>query len=140
MSQRQDLALVPARIRLPARTGSGRASGTTEPLERNARQTDYRLSSGPVIFQDRKDVERLLPDILGRALALAWIDSEFRQAFTADPLKTLADNRIVLPATIRIEVVQEGQARPMVIVSDIGTAHTPARRLLYLQLVMVAGR
>lgn len=140
MSQRQDLALVPARIRLPARTGTGRASGTTEPLERTTRQADYRLSSGPVIFQDRKDVERLLPDILGRALALAWIDSDFRHAFTTDPLKTLADNRIVLPSTIRIEVVQEGQTRPMVIVSDIGTAHTPPRRLLYLQLVMVAGR
>nr|WP_111299277.1 hypothetical protein [Paracoccus saliphilus] len=140
MSQRQDLALVPARIRLPARIGPGRSSGTTEPLERTARQTDYRLSSGPVIFQDRKDVERMLPDILGRALALAWIDSDFRQAFTTHPLKTLADNRIVLPASIRIEVVNEGQTRPMVIVSDIGNGHAPARRLLYLQLVMVAGR
>lgn len=124
-------ALVPLRQALPV-TGRARRE-TASPAG-----TRFDLVSEEIALRDSRQVERVLPDILGRALARCWIDPEFRAAFLADPLQTLADHRIHLPGTIRISVVTEGQTRPMVIVNEVcgGTQ----RRLLYLQLVMVAGR
>lgn len=87
---------------------------------------------------DRNEVERRLPDILGRALARAWIDLAFRRALMADPKGTLAACRVHLPQTILIEVSGEEGKRPLVVVSE--AAAPRPRRLLYLQLVMVAGR
>lgn len=129
----QELALVP--IRLPARVAQPRKAPPSEEAP------TYPLAPGPVHLHDRAEVQRLLPDILGRALALSWIDSDFRAAFREDPQGTLARQRITLPPGIRIEVVQEGRSRPMVVVSDLDSAARGGRkRLLYLQLVMVAGR
>jgi hypothetical protein len=125
-------ALVPYRPSSPAR------GGRTAPLDRNGDESAFDLVSEDTALQDRAQVERFLPDILGRALARAWLDPTFRAALIRDPVATLAAHRIRLPASIRIDVVTEGQTRPMVVVSEViaGTA----RRLLYLQLVMVAGR
>lgn len=134
-------ALVPVRNTLPARWPNGaggypndRATGGGPDLAA-LDLVDVETSLG-----DRAQVEKFLPDILGRALARSWIDRAFRAAFVADPVRTLAAHRIRLPASIRINVVTEGQTRPMVVVSEEGLHGGPARRLLYLQLVMVAGK
>lgn len=125
-------ALVPYRPTSPAR------GGRTAPPDRHGDDSAFDLVSEDTALQDRAQVERFLPDILGRALARAWLDPAFRASLIRDPVATLAAHRIRLPASIRIDVVTEGQTRPMVVVSEViaGTA----RRLLYLQLVMVAGR
>lgn len=131
-------ALVPVRQTVPARRAA-------------AYRTDQSASDGPDLaplnlvavetsLRDRVQVEKYLPDILGRALARSWIDGAFRAAFIADPVRTLAAHRIHLPLSIRIEVVTEGQTRPMVVVYEESAYGGPARRLLYLQLVMVAGK
>lgn len=127
MSDRKSTALVPVSSGCPAlprppRHGTG----------------DFVLVDEETTLRDRAQVERHLPDILGRALARAWIDPVFRAGFSADPKGTLAAFRLHLPASIAIDVVSEGGGRPMVIVND--TALPRPRRILYLQLVMVAGR
>ncbi|MGY6697227.1 MAG: hypothetical protein ACXIUW_14550 [Roseinatronobacter sp.] len=128
-------APVPFARALPARTNARSATSGPRP-EREA----FALSAGATRLETSSEVERYLPDILGRALARCWIDARFRDAFCADPRGTLAAHKIELPAMIRIEVVQQGQARPMVVVSEQRAGTPQARRLMYLQLVMVAGK
>lgn len=140
MASRPSRALVPVAGNAVPTTGQG------------ARQSvPFDLVSVETALRDRAQVERFLPDILGRVLARCWIDSAFRTAFATDPKATLAAHRIHLPDSICIEVVTEGQTRPMVIVSEMTGASGPVgslggsqngtkRRLLYLQLVMVAGK
>lgn len=99
---------------------------------------DFDLVERDTRLANRSEVERRLPDIIGRALARAWIDPGFRQAFLADPKGTLSSFRVHLPTSILIDVTGEDGKRPMVVVSE--TAETKPRRLLYLQLVLVAGR
>ena len=128
-------ALVPAGRTLPARRPQAYDS------DQNRGMSDaYELVDKATVLEDRAQVERFLPDILGRALARAWIDQNFRRAFVRDPKGTLAAHHIRLPATIGIDVVTEGQTRPMVVVSERSDPLGPARRVLYLQLVMVAGK
>jgi len=138
MSNGPQNALVPLRKTLPARTSG--SSGPTRAADRGPDAPAFDLVEEETSLRDRIQVEKFLPDILGRALARAWIDAGFRASFVANPVGTLAAHRIRLPASIRITVVTEGQIRPMVVVSEQGHDGTPARRLLYLQLVMVAGR
>jgi len=141
MANGPSYALVPVRGNLPARqspyAGQSRADAESGPA---GAAPSMELVNKITVLSDRAQVERFLPDILGRALARSWIDTGFRRAFADDPKGTLAAHRIHLPASIRIDVVTEGQTRPMVIVSETGAAGTAARRLLYLQLVMVAGK
>jgi hypothetical protein len=141
MSNGTQNALVPVRTTVPARRAMGaggyasdHGGGTGPDL------TPLNLVSVDTLLNDRAQVEKYLPDILGRALARSWIDAAFRAAFIADPVRTLAAHRIRLPSSIRIDVVTEGQTRPMVVVHEESTYGGPARRLLYLQLVMVAGK
>ena len=141
MSSGPQNALVPVRNTLPAR----RPGGLSAPNSRRSSQDETDLSPLDLVtaetsLGDRAQVEKYLPDILGRALARSWIDAAFRAAFAIDPVRTLAAHRIRLPDSIRIDVVTKGQTRPMVVVSEEGQLGGPARRLLYLQLVMVAGK
>lgn len=100
----------------------------------------FALAAGATRLENSAEVERFLPDILGRALARCWIDAEFRHRFCSDPRTTLASHKIELPSNIDIEVVHHGQTRPMVVVSERQGGGLGRRRLLYLQLVMVAGK
>lgn len=89
-------------------------------------------------LEDTEQVRRYLPDILGRALARIWIDRAFRERFAEDPIRVMTEYDVHLPATIEVEFVTEGFSRPRIVVYEqrkIG----PRRRLLYLQMVMMAG-
>lgn len=128
-------APVPIARYLPARV-SGR-DGTDH---RQPGRDAFALAAGATRLENSAEVERFLPDILGRALARCWIDTEFRHRFYTDPRATLASHKIELPTVIEIEVVHQGQSRPMVVVSERQGGGAGRRRLLYLQLVMVAGK
>ncbi|MBO6854412.1 MAG: hypothetical protein JJ872_11715 [Marivivens sp.] len=91
-------------------------------------------------LRDSVDVERYLPDILGRALARIWIDPIFRDQFAAGPVETLAAYDVHLPESITIDFVTENTPRPQVVVYEQRRPGGPRRRLLYLRLVMMAGR
>ena len=135
MSHQPTTALVPFRGNVPVRRKRPwQAQSVSDAIDA------YALTAGATRLENRAEVERFLPDILGRALARCWIDAGFRTRFCADPRGTLAEHRIELPGSIEIEVVTKGQTRPMVIVSERPSQGTQRRRLLYLQLVMVAGK
>lgn len=105
-----------------------------EPEAQNA------LVDRKTVFESRAEVEQFLPDILGRALARAWIDQTFRVKFLSDPKETLQQYGVFLPSTITIEIQTQGVSRPRVIVYEQKTPKSAKLRVVYLQLVMKAGR
>ena len=56
----------------------------------------FRLAAEDVKFASREEVKNQLPDILGKALALIWIDREFHNTFARDPQGTLESQGIFL--------------------------------------------
>ena len=91
-------------------------------------------------FKNREEVRKLLPDILGRVLARIWIDSEFREKFSMDPQKTLEFNGVYLPEDMYIEFQKPNSDRPRIVVYQQRPNSRFKLRVLYLQLVMMAGR
>lgn len=138
MRERMSRALVPVVSRLPF-AGRARADAAQAQASRRAAQ-DFDLVQRETVLTSRSQIERYLPDILGRALARIWIDPAFRDRFAADPKGTLADYGVHLPEQIDIDFVTEGGLRPQIVVHEYPLRDGPRRRLLYLQLVMMAGR
>ena len=91
-------------------------------------------------FKNRDEVKKFLPDILGRVLARIWIDSEFREEFSVDPQKTLEFNGVYLPEDMYIEFQKPNSDRPKIVVYQQRPRSKFKLRVLYLQLVMMAGR
>lgn len=91
-------------------------------------------------FKNRDEVRRYLPDILGRVLARVWIDSNFREQFSSNPQKTLEYNGVVLPNDMIIEFQKPNSDRPRIVVYEQKPNSKLKLRVLYLQLVMMAGR
>jgi hypothetical protein len=137
MKERMSRALVPVISRLPALRA--RAEPAPPPPPRRNGQ-DFDLVQHETILTNRSQVERYLPDILGRALARIWIDPPFRDRFAADPKGTLAAFGVHLPDAIDIDFVTGGTLRPQIVVHERLSPGGARRRLLYLQLVMMAGR
>ncbi|MFY0682394.1 MAG: hypothetical protein JXR13_17620 [Thalassovita sp.] len=100
---------------------------------------DFQLVRQETHLANVSQVERFLPDILGRALARCWIDKPFRQEFFLAPKETLSDYHVFLPDDITVSVETEAGERSKVVVYE----HVPGllpKRIMYLQLVMMAGR
>jgi len=91
-------------------------------------------------FKNRDEVRKFLPDILGRVLARIWIDSNFREQFSTDPQKTLEFNGVTLPDDMTIEFQKPNSDRPRIVVYEQKPNSKFKLRVLYLQLVMMAGR
>ena len=100
----------------------------------------YDLVSDQTTFKSREDVRERLPEILGKALALIWIDREFADMFARDPHGTLEREGIILPENMAIEFQKPGTDRPRVVVYEKRPNSNFKLRILYLQLVMMAGR
>ena len=145
MRDRMQRALVPVVSRLPALIRSWRGqSGDARPPFGSARTdagqgAEFDLVAQETHLRNRSQVERYLPDIMGRALARVWIDPGFRDRFAADPKGTLAAYDVHLPPTIEIDFVTFGTLRPQVVVHEL-QSNGQRKRLLYLKLVMMAGR
>ena len=146
MKERMSRALVPVISRLPSlarlrdAVAHYGAHGGARFDARPARTRDYDLVRHETHLRNRAQVERYLPDILGRALARIWIDPNFRDRFASDPVGTLASYDVYLPDTIEIEFVTEGTSRPQVVVYERPVRGLPRKRLLYLQLILTAAR
>ncbi|MEO0677561.1 MAG: hypothetical protein AAFZ02_08400 [Pseudomonadota bacterium] len=104
-----------------------------------ARPRDFALVKKPTRLQDLSRVEQHLPEIIGRALARSWIDPAFASALLNDPKGLLADYDVFLPVNVALSIEGRQDERPRVVVSE-RVPGKRARRLMYLQLVMVAGR
>ena len=126
MTKTNKNALVPVKPKMPpARRVTGRR---------------YDLVSDQVTFTSRKEVKEHLPDILGKALALIWLDREFADVFARDPQGTLEAEGIALPENMVIEFQKPGSDRPQIVVYERRPNSNFKLRILYLQLVMMAGR
>lgn len=100
---------------------------------------DFALVRQSTHLQDIARVERHLPEILGRALARAWIDADFSDTLCSDPKGLLAHYNVFLPATVSIELETTETQRQRIVVYE-NRQHGERRRVMYLQLVMLAGK
>jgi hypothetical protein len=91
-------------------------------------------------LKNRTEVRKHLPEILGRVLARIWIDSDFKEDFANDPQKTLEFNGVYLPEDMSIEFQKPNSDRPRIVVYEQRPKSKFKLRVLYLQLVMMAGR
>jgi hypothetical protein len=100
---------------------------------------DFALVRRSTNLHDLARVERHLPDILGRAMARGWIDADFGAALMDDPKGLLARYDVFLPdhVTLQTEVTETGRQR--IVVYETETTGSK-RRVMYLQLVMMAGQ
>ena len=129
MSKKEEKSLVPVkRNTLPV------------PVKKGELKTPFSLVDETIYLNNRKDVQSILPDVLGRVLARIWIDSEFREKFSLDPQKTLEFNGVYLPEDMYIEFQKPNSDRPRIVVYQQRPNSKFKLRVLYLQLVMMAGR
>ena len=128
MPSTKKTSLVPVSKKLPA-------------VRKDGAVTSYfSLYEGERHFTDREDVRQHLPDILGKALARTWIDNEFHKAFDRDPVGTLGSHGVFIPSTMSIEFQRKTSDRPRIVVYEQNPNSKFKARVLYLQLVMMAGR
>jgi hypothetical protein len=100
----------------------------------------FDLVSGNLHFETREDVRNMLPDILGKVLARIWIDPDFHRKFSLDPQGTLEKGGVYLPLNMIIEFQKPDSDRPRIVVYEKKENSKFKLRVLYLQLVMMAGR
>ena len=108
--------------------------------EKDSKVKPFALVSGNIHFETREDVRSLLPDILGKVLARVWIDPLFHRSFSKDPQDTLEKGGVFLPETMSIEFQKADSDRPRIVVYERRENSKFRLRVLYLQLVMMAGR
>ena len=109
-------------------------------VKAGSNQNPLNISEKLQHLKDRDEVKKYLPDILGRVLARIWIDSDFREKFSTDPQKTLEFNGVYLPEDMNIEFQKPNSDRPRIVVYERKENSKFRLRVLYLQLVMMAGR
>lgn len=103
-----------------------------------ANSAEFALVRRVTQLDDLARVERHLPDILGRAMARAWIDPDFSADLMRDPKALLGRYDVHLPAHVSLQVETTEAGRQRIVVYDTSAAGI-ARRVMYLQLVMLAG-
>lgn len=95
-----------------------------------------RFSEQDVILESSEQIQEFLPEVLGQALARAWIDKRFLEAFYSFPVEILERGGVYLPDHISVEFKKEQKSRPKVIVYE--NANNIKKKLLELKLIMVA--
>ena len=110
------------------------------PVKKGQLKTPFSLVDETIYLNNRKDVQAILPDVLGRVLARIWIDVEFRDAFKSEPQKTLEFHGIFLPEDMTLEFQKPNSDRPRIVVYEKKPGIKFKLRVLHLQLVMIAGR
>ena len=94
------------------------------------------LVDNEIFLENRNEVKKYLPEILGRVLARTWIDKRFLDAFYEYPVEVLERGGVYLPDSVSVEFKKEKDQRPKVIVYE--NEKKSKRKLLELKLVMVA--
>ena len=95
-----------------------------------------RFSERDVILESSEQIQEFLPEVLGQALARAWIDKRFLEAFYSFPVEILERGGVYLPDHISVEFKKEQKSRPKVIVYE--NVNNIKKKLLELKLIMVA--
>ena len=98
------------------------------------------LVDDEIFLENRNEVKKYLPEILGRVLARTWIDENFKEIFKKDPLKTLSENGVFLPEDMFLEFQKPDTKRPKIVVYEKKGKSNFKVRVVQLQLIMMAGR
>jgi len=93
-----------------------------------------------IFLENRQEVKKYLPEILGKVLARVWIDSDFKTSFKEDPIQTLNDHGVYLPDDMVLEFQKPDTKRPKIIVYETKGKSNFKVRVVQLQLIMMAGR
>ena len=93
-----------------------------------------------IFLENRQEVKKYLPEILGKVLARVWIDSDFKTSFKEDPIQTLNDHGVYLPDDMVLEFQKPDTKRPKIIVYETKGKSKFKVRVVQLQLIMMAGR
>ena len=107
-------------------------------FEKNANVLD--LVDKEIFLENRQEVKKYLPEILGRVLARVWIDSDFKKNFKQDPIDTLNQHGVFLPEEMVLEFQKADTKRPKIIVYEKKGNSNFKVRVVQLQLIMMAGR
>ena len=112
------------------------------PLKFNSKEVNnaLKLVDKNLYLQNREDVKKFLPDILGRVLARIWIDTSFKENFKSNPQSVLSENGVYLPDDMILEFQKPNSDRPKIIVYEKKSNSNFKVRVVQLQLVMLAGR
>ena len=112
------------------------------PVKFNSKEINnaLKLVDKDLYLQNREDVKKFLPDILGRVLARIWIDTNFKENFKSDPETVLSENGVFLPDDMVLEFQKPNSDRPKIIVYEKKADSKFKVRVVQLQLVMIAGR
>ena len=112
------------------------------PVKFNSKEINnaLKLVDKDLYLQNREDVKKFLPDILGRVLARIWIDTNFKENFKSDPESVLSENGVFLPDDMVLEFQKPNSDRPKIIVYEKKADSKFKVRVVQLQLVMIAGR
>ena len=112
------------------------------PVKFNSKEINnaLKLVDKDLHLQNREDVKKFLPDILGRVLARIWIDTNFKENFKSDPESVLSENGVFLPDDMMLEFQKPNSDRPKIIVYEKKADSKFKVRVVQLQLVMIAGR
>lgn len=112
------------------------------PIKFNSNEINnaLKLVDKDLYLQNREDVKKFLPDILGRVLARIWIDTNFKENFKSNPESVLSENGVFLPDDMILEFQKPNSDRPKIIVYEKKVDSNFKVRVVQLQLVMLAGR
>ena len=112
------------------------------PVKFNSKEINnaLKLVDKDLYLQNREDVKKFLPDILGRVLARIWIDTNFKENFKSNPESVLSENGVFLPDDMILEFQKPNSDRPKIIVYEKKNGSNFKIRVVQLQLVMIAGR
>ena len=112
------------------------------PVKFNSKEINnaLKLVDKDLYLQNRDDVKKFLPDILGRVLARIWIDTNFKENFKSNPESVLSENGVFLPDDMVLEFQKPNSDRPKIIVYEKKADSKFKVRVVQLQLVMIAGR
>ena len=115
-------------------------AGKTSITQGNALFGEFSLFRDGFNVEERDAIKKYLTDILGRVLARIWIEPIFHTNFAQDPRAALVGAGVHLPDGLSIEFSKAVANRPKIIVYERQKNSKFKTRLLYLQLVMLAGK
>jgi hypothetical protein len=86
------------------------------------------------------EVKDQLPAILGKVMALCWLNDEFQNFFISEPAKCLDDIGIVIPDGIIVTSQKSNTNRPSITVFEQREGSRFKVRLFSLSLTLMASR
>ena len=97
------------------------------------------LVDSDLVLKNREEVKKYLPDILGRALARSWIDTDYKKALSFDVKSTLAKGGVVMPDEYECQYEASSGQRAKIVVYEKTSSNFKVR-VCGLSLTMVASR